>query len=243
MREWAEATLAARDRLSERGLAEALVGAGEIARFVGDLDRAIELKEELASVEGELQRPNWRAATLADLAEIALDRDDFAAARRYAEEAAAAGAEPRAALCFAEVALREGDLAQAAAHARTALAGFDEGSFNHACGLEILGEIARRAGDDGEARARFEEALRWFAALGDGGGVADSLDGLARLSATGDPERAGRLLGAAERLRESRGRRPARADVPPPDVPADAREEGRALDFDEAVAYALAAAG
>ena len=242
VREWAEATLAARDRLSERGLAEALVGAGEIARFVGDLDRAVELKEELASVQGELQRPNWRAATLADLAEIALDRNDFAGARRYAEEAAAAGMPARAALCFAELALREGDLAEAATHGRDALDGFDEGSFNHACALEIAGEIARRAGEAGQARARFEEALRSFEALGDGGGVADALDGLARLAAADDPERAGRLLGAAERLRETRGRRPARTDVPLPDVPADAREAGRALEPDEAVAYALAAA-
>ena len=240
-REWAEATLAARDELSERGLAEALVGAGEIARFGGDLDRAIELKEELASVQGQLQRPNWRAATLADLAEIALDRDDFAGARRYAEEAAAAGAVPRAALCFAELALRDGDLGEAATQGQAALAGFDEGSFNHACALEILGEIARRSGDMDEAGVHFEEALRSFTALGDGGGVADALDGLARLAAAEDPGRAGRLLGAAERLRETRGRRAARTDVPPPDLPADAREAGRALDFDEAVAYALAA--
>ena len=83
-REWIEAVLTQRDKLSERGLAEALVGGGEIARFAGDLDRAVELKEELTAVDAELQRPNWRAATLADLAEIELDRNDLAAARRYA---------------------------------------------------------------------------------------------------------------------------------------------------------------
>jgi predicted ATPase/class 3 adenylate cyclase len=237
---WVEATLAARDRLSDRALAETLVGGGELARFGGDLGRAIELKEELASVEGDVQRPSWRAATLADLAEIALDQGDFAAARRYAEQSAAAGAEARAALSFAELALRAGDLEAAESNGLAALGRFDAGSFNHACGLEILGETARRAGDDARARDRFGGALRSFAELSDGGGIADCLDGLGRLAvAAGDGARAGRLFGAAERLRETRGRRPVRSDAPLPDVPDAAREEGRGMRLEEALEEAL----
>ncbi len=237
---WVEAALAARDRLSDRALAEMLVGGGELARFAGDLGRAIELKEELASVEGDVQRPNWRAATLADLAEIALDEGDFAAARRYADQSAAAGAEGRAALSFAELALRAGDLEAAESNALAALERFDAGSFNHACGLEILGETARRAGEDARARDRFGGALRSFAELSDGGGIADCLDGLGRLAvAAGDGARAGRFFGAAERLRETRGRRPVRSDVPLPEVPGSAREYGRAMGVDEAVEEAL----
>jgi len=240
VREWVEATLAARDRLSSRGLGETLVGGGEIARFAGDLDRAIELKTELASVESDLLRPNWRAATLADLSEIALDQGDFAQARAYAEACAAAGGGPRAALCLAELALRVGDLDAAESGGLVAAAGFDEGSFNHACALEMLGETARRSGETIRAREQFEASLRSFAELGDGGGTADCLEGLARVSAeTGEDERAGRLLGAAERLREMRGRRPIRADQPPPAVPDGARANGRALTVDEAVGYAL----
>jgi len=240
VREWSEAALAERDRLSERGLAEALVGGGEIARFAGDLDRAIELKGEVASFEGEVQRPNWRAATLADLSEIALEQGDLAAARDYAEKSAAAGVGPRAALCFAELALREGDLRSAESNGRTALASLEDGAFNHACGLEILAETARRSGDVERARDGFDEALRSFARLGDPGGVADCLDGLARIAvAGGDGLRAGRLAGAAQGLRDTRGRRPVRADEPPPDVPESARDEGRAMSFEEAVAYAL----
>jgi predicted ATPase/class 3 adenylate cyclase len=237
---WVEAALAARDRLSDSALAETLVGGGELARFAGDLGRAIELKEELALVEGDVQRPNWRAATLADLAEIALDQGDFAAARRYAERSAAAGAEARAALSFAELALRAGDLEAAESNGLAALERFDAGSFNHACGLEILGETARRAGGDARARDRFDGALRSFSELSDGGGIADCLDGLGRLAAAaGDGERAGRLFGAAERLRETRGRRPVRSDVPLPEVPGSAREHGRAMGVDEAVEEAL----
>jgi predicted ATPase/class 3 adenylate cyclase len=234
---WAEAALAARDRLSDRGLAETLVAGGEIARFGGDLGRAIELKEELASFEGDVQRPNWKAATLADLAEIALDQGDFAGARTYAEQSAAAGAPARAALCLAELALRAGDLQAAESSGLAALDGFGAGSFNHACALELLGETARRAGDEARARDRFRAALRSFAELSDGGGIADSLDGLGRLAAAAnDGERAGRLFGAAERLRETRGRRPTRSDVPLPEV---RREDGRTLELDEAIEEAL----
>jgi predicted ATPase/class 3 adenylate cyclase len=238
--EWTEAALAARDRLSSRGLAETLVAGGEIARFAGDLSRAIELKEELATAEDDLQRPNWRAATLADLCEIALDQGDLPRARSYAEQSAAAGIGARANLCFAELALRLGDLRSAESNGLAALGGLEEGAFNHACALEVLGETARRSGDEALARSRFTDALRSFARLRDGGGVADCLDGLSRLAgAAGDHERAGRLQGAAEGLREARGRRPIRADVPLPDVPDSARDQGRAVAFDEAVEYAL----
>ncbi|MGH3133216.1 MAG: ATP-binding protein [Gaiellaceae bacterium] len=239
-REWVEATLADRARLSNHGLAETLVGGGEIARFAGDLSRAVELKEELASVQVDPKRPNWRAATLADLCEIALDQADFERARRLAEESAAAGGGARAALCFAELALRVGDLRAAEANGLAALADLEEGAFNHATGLELLAEAARRSGDEALARGRFEHALRSFATLRDAGGAADCLDGLARLAAdAGDVERAGCLCGAAEGLRETWGRNPIRADVRFPDVPEDARARGRALTLEDAVGYAL----
>jgi hypothetical protein len=220
VRGWAEAALDARDRLSPRGLAETLVGGGEIARFAGDLSRAIELKEELASVQGDLQRPNWKAATLADLCEIALDQHDFAGARAYAEQSAAAGGGARVALCFAELALRTGDLPSAESNGLAALADLEEGAFNHACVLELLGETARRSGDGARAYDRFCDALRSFAALGDGGGIAavsTASPAWRRLPATADA----RDVSAARlnALRETRGRRPIRSDVPLPSVP------------------------
>jgi predicted ATPase/class 3 adenylate cyclase len=236
---WAETALAARDRLSSRGLAETLVAGGELARFAGRLDLAIELKEELASLPDDVllgvRRPNPKAATLADLCEIALDRDDLPRARVYAEASAAAGGGARADLCFAEIALRSGDLDEAASKGLVALAGLGEGSYNHACALEVLGETARRGGDHEAARERFVRGLTEFGAIGDAGGVADCLDGLARIAV--DPQRAGRLHGAAKQLRTSRGRRPIRSDVALPDL----ADTGPELTLDEAVAYALAA--
>jgi hypothetical protein len=136
-------------------------------------------------------------------------------------------------------ALRVGDLRSAESRALAALADLDEGAFNHASGLEILGESARRSGDEARAGDCFRDALRSFAALGDGGGVADCLDGLSRLAAARDTGRAGRLRGAAQQLCEARGRRPIRADVPLPDVPNSALAEGRAMTLEEAVDYAL----
>jgi predicted ATPase len=235
VRAWGEGALELRAQLSDAALGETLVGTSEIARFAGDLDRAVQLKEELAGVKVELKRPNWRAATLADLCEIALDRGDFAAARGYAERSAEAGGGARAELCFAELALRNGDLAAAEAHGRAALAGLEQGAFNHATTLELLGETARRAGDASLARERLSAALESFTALGDPGGIADAFDGLAQLAArAGEADRAGRLLGAAEQLRESSGRRPIRAGVLP-DVPDTARGEGRAMALEDAL--------
>ena len=70
--------------------------------------------------------------------------------------------------------------------------------------------------------------------------MADCLDGFARLAAAnGDEWWAGRLWGAAERLRETRGRRPIRADLPPPVVPDAALAEGRAMTLEDAVEDAL----
>jgi hypothetical protein len=212
------------------------VSGGEVARFAGDLSRAVELKEELTSLQTDVQRPNWRAATLADLCEIALEQGDFAAARAYAEQSASAGGGARADLCFAELALRTGDLRAAESHGVAALEQLEEGAFNHASVLEILGEAARRSGNEALARDRFLEALRSFAELGDGGGLADCFDGVARLAAaTDDLERAGRLVGAADALRESRGRRATRTDVPLPEVPVSARDEGRRMSLEQAL--------
>ncbi len=80
--------------------------------------------------------------------------------------------------------------------------------------------------------------------IGDGGGMADCLDGFARLAAaTVDERRAGRLRGAADRLRETRGRRPIRTDVPPPVVPDAALAEGRAMTLEDALQLAASVPG
>jgi hypothetical protein len=133
-----------------------------------------------------------------------------------------------------------GDLVSAESHGLAALAGYEEGEFNYAWTLELLGETARRAGDAATASGRFRDGLRSFAELGDGGGAADCLDGLSRLAAkAGDVERAGRLRGAGDRLRKTSGRLPTRTDSPPAEVPDVAKARGASMTLEEAVAYAL----
>jgi predicted ATPase len=238
---WVERAVADRARLSNRSLADLLAGGGEIARFLGRLDLAVALKEELVSMPSDPQRPNWKAASFADLAEIALGRGDLAAARSYAERSAAEGASARAELSFAELDLRTGDLASAQSHAFAALSQLDPGSFNHACALELLGETARRSGDDERAGGYFRESLTSFSHLHDRGGVADCLDGLARLASdAGDGELAGRLAGAASAFRADWRRLPVRDDLAPVDAPESAIARGAALTFEQAIEQALA---
>jgi hypothetical protein len=132
-----------------------------------------------------------------------------------------------------------GDLAAAESSGLTALEEIDEGAFNYGAVLESLGEVARRSGDDDLARERFVGALRAFARLRDAGGVADCLDGLGRIAAaTGDLERAGRLLADARRLREDSGRVATRSDVPVPEIPGDV-DGTELVTLDQAVEYAL----
>ena len=90
--------------------------------------------------------------------------------------------------------------------------------MNHAAVLEILGEVARRLGDDAKAHRLFCDALRSYSDLGDGGGIADCLDGLSRLAVkAGDPVRAGVLHGAAQHLRAaSGGRLPTHTEIVSP---------------------------
>ena len=227
--EWVEAALADRERLSDRGLAETLVGGGEIARFAGDLDRAIELKEELrVRDEGELRRPNWRAATLADLCEIALDQGDFArrACTRSRARRPAAGRGP---IC--------------ASRSSRSVPAISTG------GVEGPRRARRpRGGDRSTTRARWScsarppaaratarsrttasaDGLGEFADIGDGGGIADCLDGLARLAVAAETPiaRAAFTAPPSGCARRAAGDRSAR-DAPFPDVPDAARGGAR----------------
>jgi non-specific serine/threonine protein kinase len=72
--------------------------------------------------------------------------------------------------------------------------------------LHNLGYLALRRGHTRRALRLFRESLMLFLDQGDQRGITDSLDGLAGvLAAMKQPERAARLLGAAEALREEIG--------------------------------------
>jgi tetratricopeptide (TPR) repeat protein len=75
-----------------------------------------------------------------------------------------------------------------------------------ATALNKLGEIDLAEGDLDLARARQGDSVTRFKALGDRSGIAASLEALARVAvAAGEPDRASRIWGAIERLREELG--------------------------------------
>jgi hypothetical protein len=79
--------------------------------------------------------------------------------------------------------------------------------------LKDLGRMAFLRGDDGEAIARFAESLTLFGEWGYIQGIAWCLDALAGIvGAQGQPERAVRLLAAAEAMHDSRAPQLSAAD-------------------------------
>jgi hypothetical protein len=113
--------------------------------------------------------------------------------------------------------------------------------------------VTHAQGNYGAARAHWMESLAIHRERGSKGGIAKGLEGLAAVAvAQAQPERAARLFGAAEGLREAMG-----APLPPSDRAeydrdvaaartalgeeafAAAWQAGRAMSLDDAVAFAL----
>jgi hypothetical protein len=118
-----------------------------------------------------------------------------------------------------------------------------------------VGRVALRREEYGAARDLYEESLAICRELGNRLGCVVGLEGLAALAvALGQSERAARLFGAAEELREAMGFRPLwpseRAEHERPvtavrtalgqEAFAAAWTEGRAMSLEDAIAYALA---
>ena len=111
-------------------------------------------------------------------------------------------------------------------------------------------------GDQQQSRSLHEESLELSREPGDKLIAAESLEGLACSAASGEEERAARLFGAAETLREAVGynQAPRESALREPFLGAarsrveEATREaawvqGRAMTFEDAIAYALEDAG
>jgi tetratricopeptide (TPR) repeat protein len=122
--------------------------------------------------------------------------------------------------------------------------------------LDNLGWAALVRGDYERARALHQESLELSRELGDKLVAAESLEGLACSAARGEEGRAARLFGAAEAVREAVGyhQTPRESALREPFLGTvrsrleetkwvAALAEGRAMTFDDAVAYALEDAG
>jgi predicted ATPase/DNA-binding SARP family transcriptional activator len=234
--------------------AAALAGAGTFAAYSGDLASGRVRLEEAESMWRELGDDRNLALTLSALAQVLANEKELDAATARAEESVAlarvAGTCYDVAYCLtnatAFVAQRRGDL-EAADHALEEAESL-WAPVKHPLGLPFVlstrALLAARRGDlecaERRARATLDETRPrrdlWFSAR--------ALRVLA-FTATDDPSRAARLLGAAEAMLTTIGAR-----VPAHEkqeleslmakLPASELEAGRALSFDEACDLALA---
>ncbi|HZU75230.1 MAG TPA: LuxR C-terminal-related transcriptional regulator, partial [Dehalococcoidia bacterium] len=102
----------------------------------------------------------------------------------------------------------EGNLVEARGYYEAALAGLEETGFQLAAAAQLdrLAEVARREGQLDRAWAFIERSLQLRARLAARAGIAEGLATAGMIAAAaGEPERAARLLGAAEARRQQIG--------------------------------------
>ncbi|MDQ3991564.1 MAG: tetratricopeptide repeat protein [Actinomycetota bacterium] len=260
-RRWLDRLLAApggEARTGER--ARALVAGADLSGWLGDLEGYMPLAAEALEIFRELHDPAGTADALEEVGAAAMVVGDLEAARPAWAEARDLqlqlgnmhkAAESLMGLGMVDLAARDHDRARTSLE--EAVRRFEElgDGFFAAFARRFLGIAERQGGDHGAARERYRTSLATFRELDSKVEMAMVLDSFADLAlAEDDPERAMRLAGAADILREHS------ENVAPFDVwleeplqrarglldpeTADRRyAEGRAMRVDEAARYAL----
>ena len=250
-------------------LSYSLSALGEEAFRRGDYAQARSALEEGLTAFRDLGSKSGIAMSLSELGWLALSEGDYLAASARLEESLALRQEMgyRVGVAIAlnllgDVALHQGNYPQAKALIERGLQLRKEmgNKSGIAWSLQNLGHLALHQGESQQAAALFEECLRLFVELGNKMAIAECLEGLASVAAgdrrpvdDGNPaERAVRLFGAAEALREAastplppyrraevdRDLATARAKLDEPAFVA-AWESGRSMTMERAAAYAL----
>ncbi len=211
-----------------QGIANSMLTVSDAAVRRGDYEQAEKLYGEGLSLSRELDSASWRFLYLSNWGYASLLRGDHQRGTALAEEAVELARERRQ--------------------------GF-MGGLPYA--LDTLGWSALLGGEPERAKVQFEENLTISEKLGDKGIILISLEGLAcAAGAEGETLRAARLFGAAEALMDTVGSRltPLESTMIEP-YRASARSrlgdlaweealaEGRGMDLDEAIGYALCEAG
>ena len=243
--------------------ADALNGAGSLAYLQGDYPSTRALYHGSLAIRRELGDQEKIANSLNNLGNVAHDEGDYPSARALYEESLAIRRELEDKFGIAtslsnmgNVAYAQRDYSSAGALQADSLAIRRElgDRTGIATSLTNLGDVAYDEGDYPSARALYEESLAIRLELGGRLGIAASLEALASVDGSlAIPDRAVRLLGAAERHREEIG-----APLPPnervqyeeqvaaarvalgDDAAFDAAwQEGRAMTVELAIEYAL----
>jgi predicted ATPase/class 3 adenylate cyclase/Tfp pilus assembly protein PilF len=256
-----EESLAIRRELGDkRCIAQSLYSLGAVTSYQGDYGTARALLEESLAISRELGDKVGIATSLNGLGNMAYNQGDYGTARVLYEESLAINRElghkqgiAMALFNLGRMARRSGDYAQAHRLLAECLEwhiqlGIKGGS------LAEFGWLAADMGDAAQARQWFEQALREHRETGEPRETAEDLEGLAHLARLqSDWERAARLWGAAQSLREAIGTPPL-----PEERKEDERDqaavrealgeaafaaawaEGRAMTLEQAIEYALA---
>jgi non-specific serine/threonine protein kinase len=252
---------------AEAGLGEVVAAdfqnvLGYAATHRGEYERAAVLLEKSLALHRAAQDTRGIAWSLGNLANVSSDRGNYERAKELYEEGLAlsrdlGGAELLGAylISLGDEYLLEGNLERATELNEEAAELYQKrgrrGLLQIA--LDNLGWAALIRGDHQKAEALHEESLVLCRELGDKLIGLESIEGFAcAAGAGGAPERAARLLGAAEALREAAGYQQAtRAQSLREPYLAAARsrlgetawaeawEEGRSMTFEETIAHAL----
>ena len=159
----------------EAQIASALGNLGVIGLEQRDLGTARSLLEQALEINRRIGNQLQTNRTLINLSLVAIAADDFVSARRYLEEAVAIN---------------------------TALGD----SWGLTAALINLGDVHRAEGDLAAARSCFAESLRLAVSIEDKESIAFALEGAAGVAAAAsDGDRAARLWGAADALRDAIG--------------------------------------
>lgn len=195
------------------GTAKALSGLGDVAAGGGDLDQARHRLDEALALGRRTGSLSAVIPPLCSLGRVAQAADDAALAHRLFHEAAQIAAQTGQACPQALLGL--GQLAQASGEPKRARDLFDQALAtaratrnrrDTARALHDLATLARVQGDDARATALHHEALELRHEIGDKVGLVESLESLAGLAvAAGRLEKAARLFGATQALRERHG--------------------------------------
>lgn len=246
----------------KQGIADSLSGLSWVAFCLGDNQQATTLGEESLGLFRELGDKSGTTLVLGGLAYAAWEAGNierakvlFAEGLQFARELGSKGAIAGSLTNLGEIARGQGNYEAARLLYEESLVTFREGKLKGgiAAVLACLGSVANHQGNYDDAEAILREGLILCKELGNKYTMAFCEVGLAGVwSARNEPEKAARLLGAANALLEAIGiqLQPAdRADYDhnmaatrgqlAEETFAEAWAEGQAMTMEQAIAYAL----